>query len=561
MFASQAALVIANARTHRNERRAKSDLETFVITAPVGVLVFDARSSKLTSINREARRIAANLHPPDGSAEQLLAVVTFRRADGRSVTILVNATSIRSDHGDIVSVVITLQELTPLEELDRLRAEFLAMVSHELRAPLTYIKGSATTLLDAAADLDPAEMRQFHRIVDDHADYMRDLLDVARIATGTLSLTPQPTNVVDLVDDARNRFLSGGASNILHIDFPRTCPGPGRPAPRHPGPRQPPVQRLQTLPLHSTIRISVACEVVHVTLSVSEKGRGIPAERIQLLFRKFPRIDGDNGLRDLARSSLGLAICKGIVEAHGDRIWAESDGPGLGARFTFSLPLTEPTDIGRSRRPTKTQRVRILAVDDNSHALRYIRAAFSKAGYSPTVTGDPDEALHFMQANRPHLVLLDLLLPDTDGIQLMQKLRDFADIPAIFLSAYGHDEVVARAFDMGAADYIVKPFPLPSSPPGSGRPPQTRVPQARRSLRALLSRRPHHRLFATPRRTRRPRVDLQASPLPRLGGRNSGDVRPIRTAVKDLRRKLRDDASNPSFIFAEPRVGYRMAGD
>ena len=121
--------------------------------------------------------------------------------------------------------------------------------------------------------------------------------------------------------------------------------------------------------------------------------------------------------------------------------------------------------------------MRILAVDDNSHALRYIRAAFSKAGYSPTVTGDPDEALHFMQANRPHLVLLDLLLPDTDGIQLMQKLLDFADIPAIFLSAYGHDEVVARAFDMGAADYIVKPFPLPSSPPGSGRPPQTRVPK------------------------------------------------------------------------------------
>ena len=231
MFASQAALVIANARRYREERRARTDLETLVDTTPVGVLVFDARTGGLTSVNREARRIVSGLCEPDGSAEQLLEVLTFRRADGRevsleefplaqglstgetvraeemvlrvpdgrSVTTLINATSIRSQEGEgeVESVVVTLQDLTPLEELERLRAEFLGMVSHELRTPLTSIKGSVDTLLEAAAELDPAEMTQFFRIIRDQSESMRhligDLLDVARIETGTLPVShPNP---------------------------------------------------------------------------------------------------------------------------------------------------------------------------------------------------------------------------------------------------------------------------------------------------------------------------------------------------------------------------------
>ena len=223
MFASQAALVIANARRHRDEQRARADLETLIDTSPVGVLVFDAKTRGVTSVNREARRIVNDLHMPGGSAEELLDMLTFRRADGReisleefplaqalstgetvraeeivievpgggSVTTLVNATPIRSQEGEVVSVVVTLQDMTPLEEMERLRAEFLAMVSHELRTPLTSIKGSAATLTETVSDLDPAEMLQFFRIISEQADYMRDLigdlLDVARIETGELS--------------------------------------------------------------------------------------------------------------------------------------------------------------------------------------------------------------------------------------------------------------------------------------------------------------------------------------------------------------------------------------
>ena len=137
--------------------------------------------------------------------------------------VLLNATPIRSEDGEVESVVVTLQDLAPLEEMERLRAEFLGMVSHELRMPLTSIRGSATTLLDAASDLDSAEMRQFHRIIVDQADNMRaligDLLDVARIETGTLPVDPEPVDVATLVDRARSVFRSAGGRDSLDINL------------------------------------------------------------------------------------------------------------------------------------------------------------------------------------------------------------------------------------------------------------------------------------------------------------------------------------------------------
>ena len=97
-------------------------------------------------------------------------------------------------------------------------------------------------------------------------------------------------------------------------------------------------------------------------------------------------------------------------------------------------------------------------VDDDPRALRYARDVLSQAGFTPIVTADPDAVKDLMEANRPHLVLMDLMLPGTDGIELMQGIRQMTDIPVIFLSAYGQDDFVARAFESGAADYVVKPF-------------------------------------------------------------------------------------------------------
>ena len=165
LFASQAALVVSNARRFREEQQARSDLETLVNTSPVGVVVFDAGTGLPVSFNQEARRIVDVLREPDQSPEQLLDVLSVQRGDGkefslqefplaqlfglgdtiraeeivmsvpggRSVSVLVNATPIRSESGEVGSFVVTLQDLTDLEELEWLRAEFLAMVSHELQ--------------------------------------------------------------------------------------------------------------------------------------------------------------------------------------------------------------------------------------------------------------------------------------------------------------------------------------------------------------------------------------------------------------------------------------------
>ncbi|MDE2861561.1 MAG: PAS domain-containing protein [Chloroflexota bacterium] len=140
--------------------------------------------------------------------------VVMEVPDGRSVTALVNVTPIRSGEGEVESVVVAMQDLAPVEEQERLRAEFLGMVSHELRMPLTSIRGSITTLLDSVGELDPAVMRQFHRIILDQTDQMRtlidDLLDVARIETGALPVDPEPAEVAALVDRARNADTSAG---------------------------------------------------------------------------------------------------------------------------------------------------------------------------------------------------------------------------------------------------------------------------------------------------------------------------------------------------------------
>ena len=466
LFAAQAATAIANARTYRAERRARADLEALIETSPVGVVVFEARTGALVSLNREAARIVKSLCDPGQSAEQLLGVITCRRADGReialdrlplaraldraetvraeevvlsvpdgrSVTTLINATPIRDPDGPddaLASVVVTLQDVAPLREIERMRAEFLGMVSHELRAPLTSIKGSAATALRAARLVSPAEVAQFFRIIDEQADRMDsligDLLDAGRIETGTLSVAPEPSDVAVLVDQARGTFISGGGRHTVRIDLPPDLP-------RVMADRQRLVQVLNNLlanaarhsPESAAIRIVAEREGLDVAVSVADEGRGIAPDQLGRLFRKYSTAgDRAGGLG----SGLGLAICKGLVEAQGGRIRAESGGGGLGARFTFTIPVAEAA--GDSPAPARPgppgqapEAVPILVVDDDPETLRQVRDTLAEAGYAPLVTGDPGAVARLIRAEKPRLVLLDLMLPGTDGIELMQSVPE-----------------------------------------------------------------------------------------------------------------------------------------
>ena len=627
LFASQAALVISNARRHREERRARSNMETLIDTCPVGVAVFNARTGEPTSFNQEAGRIVSGLLGPGQALEELLRVVTVQRADGsevsledhsmaqalsagetlraeqvvirvpdgQSVTTLMNATPIRSPEGEIESFVITFQDMTPLEELERQRAEFLGMVSHELRAPLSSIKGSAATLKESANSLDPAEMDLFFDIIEQQANNMSglitDLLDMARIDTGTLPVSPDPADPAVLVDQARNDFLSGGGRNNVHIDVEPDLP-------LVMADRRRIVQVLDNLlsnaarhsPESSPIHVAVSSEGVHVQFSVTDRGDGLSPDLLLQLFRKFSRMDGGEHGQNLRGSGMGLAICKGMVEAHGGRIWAESDGPGLGARFAFTLPevakAARVSPAGRAGTPPRSRRggrdrTRVLVVDDDPQTLRCVRDVLSDAGYDPVVTGDPEQVAGLMERDKPHLVLLDMMLPGTDGIVLMETVPQLAEAPVIFLSAYGRDQVIARALEAGADDYIVKPFS-----------PTELVARVRTALRRRTSpgwagpAEPHvlgdltvnyseRRVYAAGRAVQLTdieyrllfelsanagRVLTHADLLQRVWGpAYTGHSGLVRTVVKNLRRKLGDAASNPRYIITERWVGYRMA--
>ena len=616
LFASQVAAAIVNARAHQQERRARADLEVLIETTPVGVVVVDAGTRRPVSSNREADRIIEPLRTPGSPAEDLMDILTCRfddgreialnefalademkkvrtvRAeeivlsapDGRSVSMLLNATPILAEDGTVASVIVTMQDLAPLEELDRLRAEFLDMVSHELRTPLAAIKGSTATVLSASPALDPAELHQFFRVIDEQADQMRgliaDLLDAGRIDAGTLSVSPVATEVHALVEQARNALLSGGTSHTVLVDLPEDLPRVLADGPRI-------VQVLNNLlsnaarhsPGSSPIRVVAVREGPHVAVSVADEGRGVPAEQLPRLFRKYTGLGDEDAGHDLRGFGLGLAICKGLVEAHGGRIRAESGGRGQGSRFTFTIPVAEDAAHAPGvalERPARreSERAPVLVVDDDPRMLRFVRNALTQAGYTPVATGDHRELSRIVRTQRPCLVLLDLMLPGADGIELMETVPELADVPVIFISAYGRDETIARALEKGAADYLVKPFSATEL--------TARIQAALRKQagpetfvlgdlavhyeerRVTVGGRPLQ-LTATEFELLRlltmnaGRVSTYESLIRRLwNGPDAGDPDRVRTFIKQLRRKLGDDPARPAWILNERGVGYRV---
>ena len=624
MFASQAGATIFNARRYQEEQRASADLEALFNISPVGVLVFDAKTGVLVSANDEARRVIGKLNKTGSSIGEILEVITLRRMDGssipmdelpttkaltrgetvladevvihlpdgRAITTLINARPIRREDGDIVSVVATIQDITQLEDMKRQRVEFLGNVSHELRTPLTAIKGSVATILDSPHPVDPAETRQFLRVIDEQADQMRnlinDLVDMTQIEAGTLSVTPRPTDVESLLDQAREAHNLEGSDDSIEVhlapDLPRVM-----------------VDRRRILQVlgnliadasryshkSSTVRVSVLPEDVYVEVSVDNEGGGAPGTRppkqLESLSRTSEEVVGKNkGMDDL-----GFAICEGIVEAHGGRIFAERRA-GRPSRFTFTIPAVDEVayvarqDSAQSppARGSRGGQARILAIGEDPETGRYIRNTLLQAGFTAVVTGDLDEAERLVEDRKPHVVLLEPTFSWADGFEMLVRVCRITDAPVIFVAGHGWDQQIGRAFELGAFDYIAKPFTStellaridvalrrrsvasweePSRPYLYG---DLAIDYAEREV--TVSGHPVH-LTATEYKLL---VELSVvagrvlthEQLLRLvwGPVYSSDSRIVRTYVKELRYKLGDDAARPTYIFTEPGVGYRM---
>ena len=624
IFASQAAMAITNARRYGDEQRAKADLEALVNTSPVGVLVFDALTRRIVSCNQEARRLIGAPRGESPDADQYLDRVSYRRVDGQiiprddlplervlrdgeqvraeeivfalpgdsAVTTLVNGTPIRNDSGEVVSAVITLQDITPLEELERMRAEFLGMVSHELRSPLATIKGSTSTVLGAAHPFDPAETRQFFSIIEEQAELMRDLisnlLDLSRIEAGTMQVAREPTSLAPLIEQAKRALASSGYQNTVEVQQPSDLPQIVADGQRV-------VQVLYNLlanaarnsPEWSSVRLTARQDGLDIVVMVEDEGRGIAPEHLNHLFSKFAQLDSENAM-PVDGNGLGLAICKGIVEAHGGRIWAESEGYGRGARFTFTLPTvveasagsSEPLDATGEAESSKSHREHVLVVDDDPQILRFVRKELRASGYQATVTDDPGAVEALLRDHQPKLILLNLVLPGTDGFELIHEIRAISDAPVIFISGRGRGEDIAKAFQVGAADYVVKPF---SSAELIARVESALRKQAMyEQSRALdpyvqgdltINYLDHSVTLAGRHVTLTPTEFKLLAALAGDAGNvlshedlsrrlwpdgDGADQRLLRTFVKKLRSKLGDDARRPVYIFTKSREGYWM---
>ncbi len=473
-----------------------------------------------------------------------------------------------------------------------LRSEFLGMVSHELRTPLTTIKGSTATFLSDPSVFDPAETRQFFRIIDEQADLLRDLinnlLDLTRIEARALSVDTESADVVFLVAEARNAFMRGGARNEVAVALPPRLPRIEADRPRI-------AQVLNNLlsnaakysPESSTISMTAKEKDGHVEISVTDEGRGLTDDQLERLFRPYSRIQGTDGEQRIAGAGLGLAICRGIVEAHGGRIWAESEGKGRGSRFAFTIPASEQSESEGAestfgvRGAIPDDSAMILAIDDDPQLLRYVRNTLTEAGYNCMGTGNPDELIQFMNVKQPDLVLLDLILPGISGFDVMKRIRQVSAVPVIFLSGHSGEEHVVQALRMGADDYIAKPFS-----------PNELVARIEASLRkrAVFDHSEVHRPYRLGELTidymehgvtvsDRPvqltsteykllfelsvnagRVLTHDQILQRVWGPEySGEAHLVRAMVKKVRRKLGEDGNDPKYIMTQLRVGYTMA--
>jgi len=610
------------------EEAERRRLQTLIDTSPVGVMVVDARTQRLVLVNREAQRLRGDSYQPGKLLSECGQDITYRTPDGRgwetadlplwralnfgetvraeevimefpdghTIPTLVNATPVYSEERRIVSAIAIIQDLTPLQELEKLRNEFLGMVTHELRTPLSTIKGAAATGLRSRAALRPGESQEFFKIIEEQVDHLTDLvnnlLDMTSIEAGVFAVAVEPTDLPSILEEAISDFRRIQSNCLVECQITEDLP-------QVDADRRRIIQVLTNLldnaarfsPPGSPIIVEVEHDEGYVTTYVRDSGPGIPEEKLPYLFKKFARID-ENSAGNYSGLGLGLAICQGIVEAHGGSIWATNGQEGTGTSIGFTLVEAAEVNTlspapfsleGVSAEGTGApgERFKILAVDDDQNALRFLRRLLEDAGYLPLLSGDPGEVLEIVEVQRPDLVLLDIMLPQASGLDLMKRIREYSDVPVMFLTARDTRDDMVNALKAGGDDYITKPFSesellarteailrrrAKNGNVGATTPyefdgltidfDQRRVTVAGREVSLSAT---EYRLICE-LAEHAGRVMTHDQILQLVWGRDYyGETELVRSMVRRLRNKLGDDAQNPRYIFTVAQVGYRMA--
>jgi PAS domain S-box-containing protein len=341
---------------------------------------------------------------------------------------------------------------------------FIAVLSHELRNPLTPILLTIETLERGllAPERIAGALALIRRNVDAEVRLIVDLLDVSRITHGKLRLDRRPVDLHEILVDV----VSGAAAEI---DRARLTVDRVLEATRYQLDADPVrlrqviwnllVNAIRNTPPGGRIQVRTADVDDRILLVVTDTGAGIAPDKLEQIFQPFEQSD-EPGQRARAGLGLGLAICRGLVEAHGGQITAASKGLGSGATFFVELPTITATFIGLPA-PTgvtaPSRRLRVLVVEDDTDAAAAISAVLRLRGHDVTVAGSVREALACGTTSLDVLVS-DISLPDGNGASLMRQLRRRHPLRGIAVSGFGTPADVRRSVAAGFERHVTKPI-------------------------------------------------------------------------------------------------------
>ncbi len=367
------------------------------------------------------------------------------------------------------------------EAANRAKDEFLTLVSHELRSPLTAILGYANLLRHGP--LDAQKVKQAVDVIERsgkaQVQLIDDLLDTARIISGKLKLYVGPVDLAAVINEAVQTIHP--AANAKGISLQADLPSGIGQITGDPVRLQQVIWNLLSNAVKFTPmggRVEVRLERVdpHIRITVSDTGKGISAEFLPYVFDRFRQADASSARR-YGGLGLGLALVKYLVELHGGTIEAASAGEGQGATFKVTLPVRAvtalPGEAGGSpvaapgpEEATMLAGVRVLVVDDESEARELVKLALEQYGADVVTAGSAAEAYALITAasaqERPEVMVTDLSMPDEDGYSLLRRLREWEQqrglyVPAVALTAYGRIEDRVRALRVGFQSHVAKP--------------------------------------------------------------------------------------------------------
>ena len=376
----------------------------------------------------------------------------------------------RGDSGDIETVLSVAHDATEtqrsaliLEEANRRKDEFLAMLAHELRNPLAPIRNASEILARKLAD-DPQMKKTVNlvkRQVTHLARLVDDLLDVSRITQGRIEQRRAPHELAPILAQARES-VEPLLRDKQHVLLVSTSFEPLFVYGDHARLVQSVANVLTNAAKYTDpggeIRLELRRQNGQAVIVVSDTGVGIVPELLPRVFDLF--VQGDRSLdRSQGGLGIGLSVVKRLVEMHQGRVSAFSEGPGHGSVFEIHLPLIDAPASSQTHPPARTIQAKgILIVDDNVDSANSLAEMLQIDGHLTEVVYTGRDALSRALARPPDVILLDIGLPDMNGYEVAARLRPkIGHAQLIALTGYGQTEDVRRATEAGFDAHLIKP--------------------------------------------------------------------------------------------------------